>query len=236
METIIDALKAMGKASSIEIAARLDMDRQEVINQLWELKEAEVVKKDGHYWELATGNALGHVGEAETKPVSIKAEDLINIIAEKGPMTAEELAVVAGVTARRVASSLAMATSRGKVLRQPVGGKFRYMVASAEAIPVKADSEKIAAPAPVPESVMFDAVGELQQVGSDENKIEPTPVGARGIDIESHCEKPECENLEVPTIAHLRQRIKQQKAGARRDEQLLKHLIRVHRLLEVSNG
>ncbi len=38
METVFDALKAMGKATSIELAARLDISREEVLNELWELK------------------------------------------------------------------------------------------------------------------------------------------------------------------------------------------------------
>ncbi|MBE0152946.1 DUF1627 domain-containing protein [Serratia fonticola] len=222
METIIDALKAMGKASSIEIAARLGMERQEVIDQLWELKEAEVVKKDGHCWELVTGNDSGHVGKTETKPVSIKAEDLINIIAEKGPMTAEELAAVAGVTARRVASSLAMATSRGKVVRKSASGKFRYMMPGAEVAPARAEPEKIAAPAPAVKTM---------DVPTPKAALPAVPVGPRTPAVESNT-----ETMVLPTVTHLRERIKQQKAGARRDEQLLKHLIRVHRLLEVTNG
>ncbi len=38
METVFDALKAMGKATSVELAARLDISREEVLNELWELK------------------------------------------------------------------------------------------------------------------------------------------------------------------------------------------------------
>ncbi len=38
METVFDALKAMGKATSTELAARLDISREEVLNELWELK------------------------------------------------------------------------------------------------------------------------------------------------------------------------------------------------------
>lgn len=37
METVFDALKAMGKATSVELAARLDISREEVLNELWEL-------------------------------------------------------------------------------------------------------------------------------------------------------------------------------------------------------
>nr|HEG7745420.1 hypothetical protein [Escherichia coli]HEG7755578.1 hypothetical protein [Escherichia coli]HEG7776001.1 hypothetical protein [Escherichia coli]HEG7786308.1 hypothetical protein [Escherichia coli]HEG7807223.1 hypothetical protein [Escherichia coli] len=34
METVLHALKAMGKANSVELAARLDISREEVLNEL----------------------------------------------------------------------------------------------------------------------------------------------------------------------------------------------------------
>ncbi|EMV5335629.1 hypothetical protein AACL97_005236, partial [Escherichia coli] len=48
METVFDALKAMGKATSVELAARLDISREEAVNELWELKRKGVVDKTGH--------------------------------------------------------------------------------------------------------------------------------------------------------------------------------------------
>ncbi|ERB17799.1 hypothetical protein [Escherichia coli] len=48
METVFDALKAMGKATSIELAARLDISREEVLNELWELKKAGFVDKSAY--------------------------------------------------------------------------------------------------------------------------------------------------------------------------------------------
>ncbi|WP_085336819.1 DUF1627 domain-containing protein [Serratia marcescens] len=218
METIIDALNAMGKASSIEIAARLGLDRQEVIDQLWELKRAGEVVQVGQQW-AAVGTVPGN--EKIEVTTGMKADDLINIIAKKGPMTAEELAAAAGVTTRRVASSLAMATSRGKIERKSVGGKFRYMLPGVEVAPVKAEPEKIAAPAPAVTAVDI-------------------PVPAAPIAVPTVAQMPavdaDTETLVIPTIAHLRQRIRQQKAGARRDEQLLKHLVRVHRLMGAQHG
>ncbi|EIV0128681.1 hypothetical protein OIP01_003823 [Escherichia coli] len=34
MESVVDALKAMGKATSVELAARLQVSREEVLNEL----------------------------------------------------------------------------------------------------------------------------------------------------------------------------------------------------------
>ncbi|EEC9481474.1 hypothetical protein FD064_004595 [Escherichia coli] len=44
METVLHALKAMGKANSVELAARIDISREEVLNELWELKKNGVVE------------------------------------------------------------------------------------------------------------------------------------------------------------------------------------------------
>lgn len=52
METVLHALKAMGKANSVELAARLDISREEVLNELWELKKmALLIKRVTHgFW------------------------------------------------------------------------------------------------------------------------------------------------------------------------------------------
>ncbi|EBP4586403.1 hypothetical protein VH79_25160 [Salmonella enterica] len=50
MESVFDALKAMVKASSIEIAARTGKDRQQVVNELWDLRRAGLVGGRGTSW------------------------------------------------------------------------------------------------------------------------------------------------------------------------------------------
>ncbi|EDV5541884.1 hypothetical protein ZU49_002492 [Salmonella enterica subsp. enterica] len=50
MEIVFDALKKMGKASSIEIAARTGKDRQQTVNELWDLKRAGLVGSRGTAW------------------------------------------------------------------------------------------------------------------------------------------------------------------------------------------
>ncbi|GEG91027.1 hypothetical protein ECEH2201_02479 [Escherichia coli O145:H28] len=45
METVSDALKALKKASSHVVAARLGISREEAVNELWELKRNGVVDK-----------------------------------------------------------------------------------------------------------------------------------------------------------------------------------------------
>ena len=137
METVFDALKAMGKATSIELAARLDISREEILNELWELKRNGVVDKTGHTWFLA---GEGESRVTEERPVKSEAQDMltgeveqkvtadmmIEFIGQDGAKTCEELAGKFGVSTRKVASTLAVVTATGRLARVNQNGKFRY--------------------------------------------------------------------------------------------------------------
>ncbi|HHX8138781.1 TPA: DUF1627 domain-containing protein [Escherichia coli] len=137
METVFDALKAMGKATSVELATRLDISREEVLNELWELKRNGVVDKTGHTWFLA-GESESRV--TEERPVKSEAQDMltgeveqkvtadmmIEFIGQEGAKTCEELAGKFGVSTRKVASTLAVVTATGRLARVNQNGKFRY--------------------------------------------------------------------------------------------------------------
>ncbi|HAP0139830.1 TPA: DUF1627 domain-containing protein [Escherichia coli] len=137
METVFDALKAMGKATSVELAARLDISREEVLNELWELKRNGVVDKTGHTWFLAGEGESGVTeeqaaqseapdvltGEVEQK---VTADMMIEFIGQEGAKTCEELAGKFGVSTRKVASTLEVVTATGRLARVNQNGKFRY--------------------------------------------------------------------------------------------------------------
>ncbi|MCQ1860259.1 DUF1627 domain-containing protein [Escherichia coli] len=137
METVFDALKAMGKATSVELAARLDISREEVLNELWELKRNGVVDKTGHTWFLA---GEGESGATEEQAAQFDAPDvltgevgqkvtadmMIEFIGQQGAKTCEELAGKFGVSTRKVASTLAVVTATGRLARVNQNGKFRY--------------------------------------------------------------------------------------------------------------
>ncbi|ENE7511288.1 DUF1627 domain-containing protein [Escherichia coli] len=137
METVLHALKAMGKATSIELAARLDISREEVLNELWELKKNGVVDKTGHTWFLAVE---GESRVTEERPVKSETQDMlteevapkvsanmmIEFIAQEGAKTCEEIAGKFGVSTRKVASTLAVVTATGRLARVNQNGGFRY--------------------------------------------------------------------------------------------------------------
>ncbi|EJY3325753.1 DUF1627 domain-containing protein [Escherichia coli] len=143
MGTVLHALKAMGKANSVELAARLDISREEVINELWELKKNGVVDKTGHTWFLA---GEGESGVTEEQPAQsevpdvltgeveqkVTADMMIEFICQDGAKTCEELADKFGVSIRKVASTLAVVTATGSLARVNQNGKFRYCIPGAD--------------------------------------------------------------------------------------------------------
>ncbi|EMV2617067.1 DUF1627 domain-containing protein [Escherichia coli] len=132
METVFDALKAMGKATSLELAARLGISREEVLNELWELKKAGFVDKSAYTWRVADNNVQQEQPAPEETTTATVAKisecDLTATIEQRGPQTADELAALFGTTSRKVASTLAMAISKGRLIRVNQNGKFRYCI------------------------------------------------------------------------------------------------------------
>ncbi|EFG3336808.1 DUF1627 domain-containing protein [Escherichia coli] len=128
METVFDALKALKKASSQVVAARLGISREDAVNELWKLKRRGEADNKGSMWWLT------QAGESE--PVSpvpkVTAQMLTEAIEQHGPQTADELALMFGITSRRANSSLAMAISKGRLIRVNQGGKFRYCIPGAD--------------------------------------------------------------------------------------------------------
>ncbi|HDI8705212.1 TPA: DUF1627 domain-containing protein [Escherichia coli] len=137
METVLHALKAMRKANSVELAARLDISREEVLNELWELKKNGVVDKTGHTWFLAVEGEAGvtegqalqpEAPDVVTEEVAPKvtADMMVEFIGQDGAKTCEELAGKFGVSTRKVASTLAVVTATGRLARVNQNGRFRY--------------------------------------------------------------------------------------------------------------
>ncbi|EEZ1432848.1 DUF1627 domain-containing protein [Escherichia coli] len=62
----------------------------------------------------------------------VTAQMLTEAIEQHGPQTADELALMFGITSRRANSSLAMAISKGRLIRVNQGGKFRYCIPGAD--------------------------------------------------------------------------------------------------------
>ncbi|TLI94330.1 DUF1627 domain-containing protein [Escherichia sp. E4385] len=170
METVFDALKAMGKATSVELAARLDISREEVLNELWELKKAGFVDKSVYTWRVADNNVQQEQPalpeETTTATVTkISESDLTSTIEQRGPQTADELATLFGTTSRKVASTLAMAISKGRLIRVNQNGKFRYCIPGEKINDMSAQSTAL---------VQVGSDADKNEKQSDRNRFSPT--------------------------------------------------------------
>ncbi|STH73523.1 transcription regulatory protein [Escherichia coli] len=105
-----------------------------MLNELWELKKAGFVDKSVYTWRVADNNVQQEQPEQAELPeetttatvAKISECDLTATIEQRGPQTADELATFFGITSRKVASTLAMAISKGRLIRVNQNGKFRY--------------------------------------------------------------------------------------------------------------
>ncbi|EEG3099185.1 DUF1627 domain-containing protein [Salmonella enterica] len=185
-ESVIDALKAMDKATSREVAARLAIDHVDTLVMLQdEMERGTVECKDGRWSvvsadENESGNtttitASDDSGNGDKAPGKISEQQMIDVIRKHGQQTAEELATLFGITVRRVASTLAKATSKGRLNRVNQGGKFRYCLPD-ECLPTtqettintaeqnKPDLHQESAPLPEPQVMEEDPAARVEQV------------------------------------------------------------------------
>ncbi|MEF4152412.1 DUF1627 domain-containing protein [Escherichia coli] len=224
METVFDALKAMGKATSVELAARLDISREEVLNELWELKKAGFVDKSVYTWRVA---GKGESGVAEEQPAQSEVQDvltreverkvtadmMIEFIGQEGAKTCEELAGKFGVSTRKVASTLAVVTATGRLARVNQNGKFRYCIPgdNLPAEPKIASVEKTDGKArPQPAGVALPA-----QEAATQEDIKTETVA----DIVQPLEK-RVDNLVLPSLRQANRELRRAKSDIRKWERV----------------
>ncbi|MCS2154737.1 DUF1627 domain-containing protein [Scandinavium goeteborgense] len=131
METVITALGAMKKATSIEIAARTGLEQREVVNQLWDLKRRGLVSQHSKTWSSADAN--GEPVQFCKDPLVVKISEamITDALRQHGAQSTEELATLLSTTNRKVASTLAMPINKGRIQRINDNGTFRFTIAKA---------------------------------------------------------------------------------------------------------
>ena len=121
MDTILDVLKAMEKATAREIAARMKIEPAAVIGMLREHEERNEVIQVNGYWKVSTGEVKSQpkaISSFSKAPVSVSVSDVIALLAEHGPQTSLELATLAGIESKRVAPMLTHHMTKGRIIRE----------------------------------------------------------------------------------------------------------------------
>lgn len=141
METVLEALKAMGKATARELAARMKIDAPDALVMLREHAELGQIEHVNGWWQLI---GTGTKSQTEAKPhtalprtasiapqVNKVNESILSELLEKhGAQTSEQLAKLAGTTVRAVASTLAMPVNKGRIVREKRGNVFHFALAT----------------------------------------------------------------------------------------------------------
>lgn len=186
METVLEALKLMGKATAREISARMKIDVREILGILREHEELEQIELVNGWWQLTGSGAKTprvkpavpavKVANRKEGPVSpaaparkINESVLAELMTQHGELTTEQMAKLAGTTVRAVASTLAMPVNKGRVVREKRGNVFHFTLAKpslAEPEPAVASMPNINQPAveesvPQSDAAFLDAIPQM---------------------------------------------------------------------------
>ncbi|HHZ9098762.1 TPA: DUF1627 domain-containing protein [Klebsiella pneumoniae] len=121
MESVIDALKAMDKATYHDVAARLDIEPVEALKMLRELKEEGLCDFFDGSWSVVTGKEQ-KPKRIRPKQVSPLVDKVLSAMQGQGAMSAHQIAEKLGKSSRALNASLGAMCRDGLVLRH-VDGK-----------------------------------------------------------------------------------------------------------------
>ncbi|MCK6758852.1 DUF1627 domain-containing protein [Enterobacter bugandensis] len=151
METVLDALKAMRRATYREIAARLEIEPVEALNMLREQKEQDLCDFYDGAWSLGTAKEQKpkRIRPKQTSPL---VERVLSAMQGQGAMTANQVAEKLGKGSRALNASLGAMCKDGLVLRHVDGKNITWSLAGEPVIQPEqqepAAAEAKAAPAP----------------------------------------------------------------------------------------
>ncbi|HED5644209.1 TPA: hypothetical protein R5E59_002397 [Enterobacter cloacae] len=168
MESVIDALKAMGKATYFDVAARLDIEPVEALKMLREQKDEGLCDFFDGSWSVGTAK--------EHKPKRIRpkqpsplVERISSAMQGQGAMSANQVAEKLGKGSRALNASLGAICRDCLVLRHVDGKNITWSLAGGPAIqPEKQEPEATDfKAASAPESkIMEDIIGDIPAFAS----------------------------------------------------------------------
>ena len=133
MESVIDALKAMGKATYLDVAARLDIEPVEALKMLREQKEEGLCDFFDGSWSVGTAK--------EHKPKRIRpkqpsplVERILSAMQGQGALSANQVAEKLGKGSRALNASLGAMCKDGLVLCHVDGKNITWSLAGDPAI------------------------------------------------------------------------------------------------------
>lgn len=212
MESVIDALKAMGKATYLDVAARLDIEPVEALKMLREQKEERLCDFFDGSWSVGT-TKKHQPKRIRPKQPSPLVERVLAAMQGQGAMSANQVAEKLGKGSRALNASLGAMCKDGLVLRHVDGKNITWSLASEPAI--QPDQQEPAA-------------AEAKSAPAQESKTLEEIIG----DIPAFASRP--DDLIIPSSRYISTEIRRTKAklanlqrlqGAVRELRRHKHLL-----------
>lgn len=121
MESIIDAVRAMGKASSREIAARLDIDPVETLTMLREQREMGRCEFENGYWFIDEIQHAPVRKPAAERKAPVDPKSITLLLQLNGPMNTRDLAEGVNRNSRGMVSVMHSLERQGFVVKNGKG-------------------------------------------------------------------------------------------------------------------
>ncbi|HFO0272950.1 TPA: DUF1627 domain-containing protein [Enterobacter asburiae] len=190
METVLDALKAMKRATYREVAARLDIEPVEALNMLREQKEQGLCDFYDGAWSLGTAKEQKpkRIRPKQTSPL---VERVLSAMQGQGAMSANQVAAKLGKSPRALNASLGAMCKDGLILRHVDGKNITWSLAGE--------------PAMQPEQ-QEPAAAEVKAVSVPESKTLEEIIG----DIPAFASRP--DDLIIPSSRYISTEIRRTKA------------------------
>lgn len=166
METVIDALKAMGRATYREVAARLDIEPVEALNMLREHKQQGLCDFFDGAWsvgtakeqarELAKAPSVAPVHQAPRLkgdiPTTVDPDVVRQLLGKNGEMTTAALAAAVNRNARGMVSVMLSFERQGVVIKNGKGKGVTW------SLPVTDEAAGVTAEAAQPEKTTAEII------------------------------------------------------------------------------
>lgn len=215
METVLDALKAMGKASYREIAARLVIEPVEALNMLREQREQGNCDFEDGGWSLRVPVKIVRKPEIKPaeplrgeQPTPVGPDDITALLAERGALTTSEVAVVFNRNARGMVSCLISLAKRGLIQKNGQGKGVTWSLPVTEAPPAIEPQTEPQESAPAEPATTETAVPEIAQA---ETIPAPEKTVAELVDdIPTFVGRP--DDLLIPTVRSISNEIRRTKS------------------------
>lgn len=166
METVLDALKVMGKASYREIAARLDIEPVEALSMLREQKDQGLCDFEDGGWFLGMRKQKPVPSEAPRlkgeQPAPVEPGVIRQLLRDNGAMNTPALAAAVNRNARGMVSVMLAFERRGIVVKNGEGkGVTWSLPTGAVAEPVAAEIAPQPEDKPAPEKSTAEIVRDI---------------------------------------------------------------------------